>query len=90
MADSEATLQERMIETIRKAGRVDGYVTIRGESHLVDDLAIDSLDLVGVYLQIQDDFGVEIAEADIPNLGRVADLVAYVAARRPASSSAAA
>jgi acyl carrier protein len=87
MADA-AQLQERMIDVIRKAGRVDGMTTIRGESRLVEDLAIDSLDLVGVYLQIQDDFGVEIAEADIPNLGRVADLVAYVLARRSSSAAA--
>ena len=85
---ADAALQAQMIEVIRKAGRVDAMSTIRGESRLVEDLAIDSLDLVGVYLQIQDDFGVEIAEADIPNLGRVADLVAYVSERRSSSAAA--
>lgn len=85
---TEATLQAQLIEVIRKAGRVEATIAISGESRLVEDLAIDSLDLVGVYLQIQDDFGVEIEEADIPNLGRVADLVAYVSARRSSSAAA--
>jgi acyl carrier protein len=85
---TDATLQAQLIEVIRKAGRVDAMITISGDSRLVEDLAIDSLDLVGVYLQIQDDFGVEIEEADIPNLGRVADLVAYVSARRSSSAAA--
>lgn len=84
----DAALQTQLIEVIRKSGRVDATIVISGESRLVEDLAIDSLDLVGVYLQIQDDFGVEIEEADIPNLGRVADLVAYVLARRSSTAAA--
>ena len=48
----------------------------------MEDLAIDSLDLVDVVLQIQDEFDIAIEDDDVPNLRRVADLAMYVAARR--------
>ena len=49
-----------------------------GDSRLVEDLAIDSLDLVGVILQLQDHFEVVIEEDAVPHLCRVADLAAYL------------
>ena len=44
---------------------------------LVEDLAIDSLDLVGVILQFQDHFDVVIEEDVVPHLCRIADLAAH-------------
>lgn len=72
---------------VRQAARVKPHVAIEPETRLVEDLAIDSLDLVGVYLQIQDEFGVDIDDQDVPGLRTVADLARYVASR---SNSAAA
>ena len=47
-------------------------------SLLLEELALDSLDLVAVILQIQDHFGVEIDPDEIPNLRSVDDLVTSV------------
>ena len=69
-------------KVIRKAAKVPASVAITAESRLVEDLAIDSLDLVGVILQLQDHFDVVIDEDDVPHLCRVADLAAYLAGRR--------
>ena len=61
-------------------GRQDpARVPISADSRLVEDLAIDSLDLVGLILQLQDHFDVVIEEDAVPNLCRVADLAAYLA-----------
>ena len=51
---------------------------ITPESRLFEDLALDSLDLVAVILQIQDHFQVEIDPDEIPSMRLVQDLVASV------------
>ena len=63
---------------MRKAAKMPAGVAITPESRLVEDLAIDSLDLVGVILQLQDHFDVVIEEDAVPNLCRVADLASYL------------
>jgi acyl carrier protein len=47
-------------------------------SLLLEDLALDSLDLVAVIVDIQDRFGVEIDPDEIANLRTVEDLVASI------------
>jgi acyl carrier protein len=84
----DSTLIAEIAETVRTAAKVPAQVLIAAESRLVDDLAIDSLDLVGVFLAIQDRFDVLIDDDDVPNLSRVADLAEYVARRRGGSIAA--
>ena len=75
-----------VVDIIRKTAKIPSRVLITPDSRLVEDLAIDSLDLVGVILQLQDHFDVVIEEDAVPNLCRVADLAAYMAAQQNASS----
>lgn len=79
---SEPALVAEVVDVIRKAAKIPPRVPITAGSRLVEDLAIDSLDLVGLILQLQDHFDVVIEEDDVPNLCRVADLAAYLAGRR--------
>jgi acyl carrier protein len=72
---------------VRKIAKVPQHVSINAESRLVEDLGIDSLDLVGVILQIQDEFDIVIDEDAVPNLCRVADLAEYLVERRGNSGS---
>lgn len=76
-----------VVAVIRKAAKIPPRVAITPDSRLVEDLAIDSLDLVGLILQLQDHFDVVIDEDDVPNLCRVADLAAYLAGRRESSGA---
>jgi acyl carrier protein len=76
-----------VVDVIRKAAKVPPRVPIAPDSQLVEDLAIDSLDLVGLILQLQDHFDVVIEEDDVPNLCRVADLAAYLTGRRESAGS---
>jgi len=84
---SDSTLTAEMTSIVRQAGRIQSQVVITSESRLVEDLGIDSLDLVNVVLKIQDHFDVAIDDEDMPNLRRVTDLTAYVAARRGSAAA---
>ena len=84
---SEPVLVAEVVDVIRKAAKVPSRVPITCHSRLVEDLAIDSLDLVGLILQIQDHFDVVIEDDAVSNLCRVADLAAYLAERRDSAGT---
>jgi acyl carrier protein len=62
-------------DTIRSVSAKAREVSITPSSMLLEDLALDSLDLVAVILRVQDHFQVEIDPDEIPNMRRVGDLV---------------
>jgi acyl carrier protein len=78
----EPSLVAEVAETIRMAAKIAPSVPIGPETRLIEDLAIDSLDLVGVFLKIQDRFDLAIDDEAIPALRRVADVARYVAQGR--------
>jgi acyl carrier protein len=78
---NHACIIDEVAGLVRKAAKIPPRIPIGADSRLVEDLAIDSLDLVGVILQLQDHFDVAIDEDAVPNLCRVADLAAYLAER---------
>jgi acyl carrier protein len=84
---SVPSLVPEVVDVIRKAARVPARVPITPESRLVEDLAIDSLDFVGLILQLQDHFDVVIDDEAVSNLCRVADLAAYLAERKDSADS---
>jgi acyl carrier protein len=84
---TDATPVSEVAEAVRHAAKLGPSVVITAESRLIEDLAIDSLDLVGVLLDIQDHFDVVIDDEDVPRLKRVADLAAYVASRRGSAAA---
>jgi len=81
----ESALIAQVARIIRQVAKIKPQVPISADSRLVDDLAIDSLDLVAIVIQLQDDFQVAIDEDALPQLRRVSDLAAYVGRRRPSS-----
>jgi acyl carrier protein len=84
---TQASLVGEVTEVIRKAARIPSRVPVDRHSRLVEDLAIDSLDLISVILQIQDHFDVVIEDDAVSNLCRVADLAAYLAERKDSACS---
>jgi acyl carrier protein len=66
-------------ETIRSVSAKARVATITSDSLLLEDLALDSLDLVAVILRLQDEFGVEIDPDEITTLRSVSDVVASLA-----------
>ena len=73
---------ERTGRIVRQSAKIPPHVPIHGDSRLVEDLSIDSLDLVGVLLAVQDHFDVAIEDDVVPSLQRVVDLAEYVARDR--------
>jgi acyl carrier protein len=84
----DSTLLAEITETVRSATKIAPQVLLTADSRLVEDLAIDSLDLVGVLVAIQDRFDIAIDDDDVPNLRRVVDLARYVARQRGGSIAA--
>lgn len=51
---------------------------IKPESRLVEDLKADSLDIVTLVMDIEQEFDVEIPDEKLPELQTVADIVAFL------------
>jgi acyl carrier protein len=67
-----------VIDAIRGVSPRARQLPITLDSLLLEELSLDSLDLVAVILRIQDRFGVEIDPDEIPNVRCVEDLVTSV------------
>jgi acyl carrier protein len=79
MVDSQhADVIAVMAEIIRSVSAKAREVTITSNSGLLEELALDSLDLVAVILRLQDHYDVEIDPDEIPGITRVGDLVTLV------------
>lgn len=52
--------------------------TLDPEMHLMEELGIDSMDLITVVLVLKDEFSVNIAEADYPKLTNIRLISEYI------------
>ena len=55
---------------------------ITGDSRLIEDLKADSLDLVELIAGLEERYGIEIPEEDMPKIKTVSDIVTYVESRK--------
>lgn len=53
--------------------------TITAESRLVEDLKADSLDIVELIMDLEQEFDVEIPDEELPNVHTIGDIVARLA-----------
>jgi acyl carrier protein len=72
-------MMDVIAEVIRSVSARARATTITADSLLLEDLALDSLDLVAVILRLQDHFEVEIDPDEITSLRTVNDLLASLA-----------
>ena len=52
--------------------------SITEESSFIDDLGADSLDLVELIMALEEEFGIEIPDADAEKVVTVGDVVSYI------------
>ena len=78
----DQSLISEVSEIVRQTAKIPPQVVITDESRMVEDLAIDSLDLVGVLLAVQDHFDIVIDDDVVPSLRRIVDLAELVAKDR--------
>ena len=71
-------IKNKVISMIaQQLGKSESEVKL--ESHSIDDLGADSLDLVELIMSMEDEFGVEIADEDAEKILKVSDAVDYIA-----------
>ncbi|MAF78587.1 MAG: acyl carrier protein [Halobacteriovoraceae bacterium] len=70
-------MEEKVIKLISDATKVD-IAKISTETSFVDDLNLDSLDIVELMMKMEDEFGIEIPEEDAEGLKKVSDVVTYL------------
>lgn len=67
-------------ELTRIAPDIDGE-TVSDEEHLMDDLGLDSMDILNLMTAIQTRLGVSVPETDYPRLETLEKAVAYLAGK---------
>ena len=77
-----ATIEERVIEVTAKTVNVDKG-EIKAETRFVEDLGLDSMDVVELIINMEEEFGsddkqVEISDEDAQNFQKVQDVVDYL------------
>ena len=71
-----------MFETLKKLLAEELQIdpeTITPSSSLIDDLHADSLDIVELVMDMEQEFDVEIPDEVLPNIKTVGDVVGYLA-----------
>ena len=71
-------LLEVISGSIRSVSKRTQTMAITADSLLVEDLALDSLDLVGVLMKLEDHFQFAIEVDEVPNLLTVADIGSHI------------
>lgn len=74
-----AEVQERVLTVIKNFDKVDPS-KVQPTSKFGDDLGLDSLDSVEVVMAIEDEFAIEIPDAEADRIAGVGDAVEYIAA----------
>jgi acyl carrier protein len=70
-------LQEKVIKLVSEATKMDA-ANISLNTSFVEDLNLDSLDMVELMMKMEDEFGVEIPEDETENLKSIGDVVTYL------------
>ncbi|MGB0453170.1 MAG: acyl carrier protein [Bacteriovoracaceae bacterium] len=70
-------MQEKVIKLISDATKIEEG-KIKLETSFVEDLNLDSLDIVELMMKMEDEFGVDIPEEDAEGLKTVQDIVSYL------------
>lgn len=72
-----ATVAERVTKVIVDRLGVDES-EIKPEASFRDDLGADSLDVVELVMELEDEFDMEISDDDAEKIGTVGDAVSYI------------
>ena len=70
-------IQDKVINIVSEAANVEAG-TIKAETSFVDDLNLDSLDMVEMMMKMEEEFGVEIPEDKTEDLKTINDVTKYL------------
>ena len=66
---------EDLFRIIRTTAKLSERVLITPTSRFLEDLGVDSLDLVSILLNIQDEYGIEWTDEEISKCASVTDIL---------------
>jgi len=85
----DAGLLGVIVAAVRSVSKRADLTAITADSLLVEDLGLDSLDLVGVFMKLEDEFGLQIDLDEVAGLRTVADLGRHLDGLRASQPAAA-
>ena len=71
------SVTERIIGVVKNFDQVDGN-KVTDKVKFIDDLGLDSLDVVEVVMAIEDEFAIEIPDAEADKIASITDAVEYI------------
>jgi len=74
---SPEEVAERIVQVVKNFDKVDP-AKVHASSKFADDLGLDSLDAVEVVMAIEDEFAIEIPDAEADKIASVEDAVEYI------------
>jgi len=70
-------IQDKVIKIVSEATKVDAS-NIKAETNFIDDLNLDSLDMVEMMMKMEEEFGVEIPEDKTEDLKTINDVANFL------------
>lgn len=70
-------IQDKVIKIVSEATKVDAS-NIKAETNFIDDLNLDSLDMVEMMMKMEEEFGVEIPEDKTEDLKTINDVTNFL------------
>ena len=70
-------MSERILTVVKNFDQVDP-AKVSPETKFADDLGLDSLDIVEVVMAIEDEFAIEIPDAEADKIVSISDAVEYI------------
>ncbi|MCT4641696.1 MAG: acyl carrier protein [Bacteriovoracaceae bacterium] len=69
--------QEKVIKIVSEATKVEA-ANIKADTNFVDDLNLDSLDMVEMMMKMEEEFGIEIPEDKTEDLKTISDVTNFL------------
>lgn len=70
-------VQDKVIKIVSEATKVEA-ANIKAETNFIDDLNLDSLDMVEMMMKMEEEFGVEIPEDKTEDLKTISDVTSFL------------
>ena len=74
-------LNDKVMKLVSEATKVE-LSNIKPDTSFIDDLNLDSLDMVELMMKMEDEFGIEIPEEDTEKLKTIKDVTNYLKSKQ--------
>jgi acyl carrier protein len=77
LSEDVMEVQDKVIKIVSEATKVEA-ANIKAETNFIDDLNLDSLDMVEMMMKMEEEFGVEIPEDKTEDLKTISDVTSFL------------